>query len=87
MQAVCLVAVSAFMKSYGTPGVTLNRLRSIILALIYGNSCKHIENNMFCGKDRSRLEATSKPNASTIRELDEYVHKICTRGLGMELNF
>jgi hypothetical protein len=32
-------------------------------------------------------EATSKPNASTIRELDEYVHKICTRGLGMELNF
>ena len=28
-------------------------------------------------------EATSKPNASTIRELDEYVHKICTRGLGL----
>ena len=33
------------------------------------------------------IEATSKPNASTIRELDEYVHKICTRGLGLELNF
>jgi hypothetical protein len=33
------------------------------------------------------FEATSKPNASTIRELDEYVHKICTRGLGLELNF
>ena len=31
-------------------------------------------------------EATSKPNASTIRELKKYVHKICTRGLGLELN-
>ncbi len=31
-------------------------------------------------------EATSKPNASTIRELEKYVHTICTRGLGLELN-
>ena len=35
---------------------------------------------------RPNNEPTSKPNASTIRELDEYVHKICTRGLGLELN-
>jgi excinuclease UvrABC helicase subunit UvrB len=32
------------------------------------------------------IEATSKPNASTIRELENYVHKICTRGLGLGLN-
>ena len=31
-------------------------------------------------------EATSKPNASTIRELKKYVHKMCTRGLGLESN-
>ena len=30
---------------------------------------------------RPNNEATSKPNASTIRELEKYVHKICTRGL------
>jgi hypothetical protein len=40
-----------------------------------------------CTVIRTFPEATSKPNASTIRELDEYVHKICTRGLGLELNF
>ena len=32
-------------------------------------------------------KATSKPNASTIREIRKYVHKICTGGgLGLELN-
>ena len=33
------------------------------------------------------FEATSKLNASMIRELEKYVHKICTRGLGLELNY
>ena len=36
---------------------------------------------------RPNNEATSKPNASMIRELIEYVQKICTRGLWLELNF
>ena len=41
-------------------------------------------------RERNRIlapKATSKPNASTIRELEKYVHKICTRGFGWELNF
>jgi hypothetical protein len=36
-------------------------------------SCRH---NLSMDQD----EATLKPNASTIRKLEKYVHKICTRG-------
>jgi hypothetical protein len=32
-------------------------------------------------------EATSKPNASTIRESEKKVHKMCTRRSGLELSF
>jgi hypothetical protein len=68
----------------GTSSATSSVLNDSLHAIVSTHRAVAVERMIMPMVER---EATSKPNASTIRELDEYVHKICTRGLGMELNF